>query len=129
MDSFTIAHISDLHLSAEHKRFNLRRARRLLEEIGRRRVDHVVVTGDIAADADRREFEIARGLFRNSGLLDPAKLSLVIGNHDVFGVSSKSGVPQSDVYYGKRMFEDLETAAKAMREQDERKESIFRQSV
>jgi 3',5'-cyclic AMP phosphodiesterase CpdA len=85
MDSFTIAHISDLHLSAEHKRFNLRRARRLLEEIGRRRVDHVVVTGDIAADADRREFEIARGLFRNSGLLDPEKLSLVIGNHDIFG--------------------------------------------
>ncbi|MGN6515615.1 MAG: hypothetical protein ACTHLR_07210 [Rhizomicrobium sp.] len=29
----------------------------------------------------------------------------------------------------KRMFEDLETAAKAMRDQDERKESIFRQSV
>ncbi len=29
----------------------------------------------------------------------------------------------------KRMFEDLETAAKAMREQDERKESIFRPSV
>jgi hypothetical protein len=29
----------------------------------------------------------------------------------------------------KRMFEDLETAAKAMREQNERKESIFRLSV
>ena len=29
----------------------------------------------------------------------------------------------------KRMFEDLETAAKAMREQNERKESIFRQSI
>ena len=29
----------------------------------------------------------------------------------------------------KRMFEDLETAAKAMRDQDERNESIFRQSV
>ena len=29
----------------------------------------------------------------------------------------------------KKMFEDLETAAKAMREHDERKESIFRQSV
>jgi len=29
----------------------------------------------------------------------------------------------------KRMFEDLETAAKAMRESEERKESIFRQSV
>jgi 3',5'-cyclic AMP phosphodiesterase CpdA len=85
IDAFTIAHISDLHLSAEHRRFNLRRARRLLEEIARRRVDHVVVTGDIAANADRREFEIARRLFRNSGLLDPAKLSVVIGNHDVYG--------------------------------------------
>jgi hypothetical protein len=29
----------------------------------------------------------------------------------------------------KRTFEDLETAAQALREQDERKESIFRQSV
>lgn len=29
----------------------------------------------------------------------------------------------------KRTFEDLETAAQAMREQNERKESIFRQSV
>jgi len=29
----------------------------------------------------------------------------------------------------KRTFEDLETAAKAMREQDERKESISRQSI
>jgi hypothetical protein len=29
----------------------------------------------------------------------------------------------------KRTFEDLETAAAAMREQDERKESIFRQSL
>jgi len=29
----------------------------------------------------------------------------------------------------KRMFEDLETAAKAMRDHEDRKESIFRQSV
>jgi 3',5'-cyclic AMP phosphodiesterase CpdA len=85
MDSFTIAHIADLHLSGEHRRFNLRRARRLLEEISRRRVDHVVVTGDIAADADRKDLDIARGLFRNNGLLDPLKLSVVVGNHDVFG--------------------------------------------
>ncbi|HTY60116.1 MAG TPA: metallophosphoesterase [Bacteroidota bacterium] len=85
MDSYTIAHIADLHLSGEHRRFNLRRARRLLEEIARRRVDHVVVTGDIAADADRKELDIARGIFRNNGLLDTSKLSVVIGNHDIFG--------------------------------------------
>ncbi|HWE85470.1 MAG TPA: hypothetical protein VG267_11030 [Terracidiphilus sp.] len=39
------------------------------------------------------------------------------------GVISHTPAPR------KRMFEDLETAAKAMREHDERKESIFRQSV
>lgn len=39
------------------------------------------------------------------------------------GVISHTPAPR------KRMFEDLETAAKAMREHEERKESIFRQSV
>jgi 3',5'-cyclic AMP phosphodiesterase CpdA len=83
--TFTIAHIADLHLSGEHKRFTLRRARRLLDAVVLHNVDHVVVTGDIAADADRRDFEIARRLFKSRGLLDPNKLSVVIGNHDIFG--------------------------------------------
>ncbi len=39
------------------------------------------------------------------------------------GVISHTPAPR------KRTFEDLETAARAMREQDERKESIFRQSL
>ena len=115
MEPFRIAHIADLHLSAEHKRTNLRRARRLLEEIKRRRVDHVVVTGDIAADADGREFEIARRLFRNAGLLDPAKLSVVIGNHDVFG--------------GVHRAEDILTFPRRVRQTDvERQVEEFRSS-
>jgi 3',5'-cyclic AMP phosphodiesterase CpdA len=81
----TIAHISDLHLSAEHKRFNLRRAHRLLTSILAHKVDHVILTGDVAADAARRDFDVARRLFKGHGLLDPEKLSLVVGNHDVFG--------------------------------------------
>jgi Icc protein len=34
------------------------------------------------------------------------KVYSVIGNHDVFGVSSKSGIPQTDSHYGKKMFEE-----------------------
>lgn len=83
--SYTIAHIADLHLSAEHKRFNLRRARRLLDAVAGQNVDHVVVTGDIAADANRRDFEIAHRLFRSAGLTESGRLSVVIGNHDIFG--------------------------------------------
>ncbi len=82
---FTIAHISDLHLSAEHKRHNLRRARRLLTSVAAHAVDHVILTGDVAADAERRDFEVARRLFKSHGLLDPLKLSLIVGNHDIFG--------------------------------------------
>ena len=48
----------------------------------------------------------------------------------VIKVDAESGLVVSHIPAPrKRMFEDLETAAKAMREHDERKESIFRQSV
>ena len=80
-----IAHIADLHLSREHRRYNLRRVRRLLEAVVRENVDHVVITGDIAADANRGDFEAARKLLSSAGLLDPRRLSVVIGNHDIFG--------------------------------------------
>jgi 3',5'-cyclic AMP phosphodiesterase CpdA len=82
---FTIAHISDLHLSAEHKRHNLRRARRLLTTVAAHAVDHIILTGDVAADATRTDFEVARRLFKSHGVLDPLKLSLIVGNHDIFG--------------------------------------------
>jgi len=85
MRPFTIAHIADLHLSGEHKRFAIRRVRALLDAIVRREVDHVVVAGDIAADANPKDFEIARRLFKNAGLLDPRRLTVVIGNHDIYG--------------------------------------------
>jgi 3',5'-cyclic AMP phosphodiesterase CpdA len=85
MKPVRIAHISDLHLSPHYKRSNIRKTKRLLEYINRLGVDHVVVTGDIAANADEADFRIARGLFESAGLLDSGKLSLTIGNHDVYG--------------------------------------------
>jgi 3',5'-cyclic AMP phosphodiesterase CpdA len=80
-----IAHISDLHLSAEHRRSHIRRTRRLLEHLVSSRFDHVVVTGDIAADGDPRDFLIARNLFSSFGLLDSSRLTVIPGNHDVYG--------------------------------------------
>lgn len=107
--SMTIAHVSDLHLSREHKRYNLRRARRLLEAVVRQNVDHVVITGDIAADADRSDFEAARKLFSSMGLLDPRRLSVVIGNHDIFG-----GVHRAeDILTFPRRCRDTDFGAKA----------------
>ncbi len=82
---FTIAHISDLHISLDHQRQNIRRTRRLLESALHRNVDHIVVTGDITADAKPGEFDSARKIFKNYGLLDSKRLTVVAGNHDIFG--------------------------------------------
>ena len=81
----TIAHISDLHLSPEHHRKNIRATKRLLEYIGTLGVDHLVITGDLVANAARQDFQLARAILKSSGWLDSGALSIVIGNHDIFG--------------------------------------------
>jgi 3',5'-cyclic AMP phosphodiesterase CpdA len=81
----TIAHLSDLHISLEHSRQNVRNTRTLLEFCLRKHVDHIVITGDLTANADKKELEATRKLFRNYGLLDTRKLTVIPGNHDVFG--------------------------------------------
>ena len=82
---FTIAHISDLHLSSEFRRQNIRHVKRLLDFVARRGIDHLVITGDIAANAQEKEFEIARSLFSSYGFLDPQRATIIPGNHDIFG--------------------------------------------
>ncbi len=81
----TVAHISDLHLSPEHRRKNIRATKRLLEYIGTLGVDHLVITGDIVATAGKQDFQLARAILKSSGWLDSKALSIVIGNHDIFG--------------------------------------------
>jgi 3',5'-cyclic AMP phosphodiesterase CpdA len=48
-------------------------------------VDHVVVTGDVTADGAREELALARAVFSSYGLLHPDRLTLIPGNHDIFG--------------------------------------------
>jgi 3',5'-cyclic AMP phosphodiesterase CpdA len=57
----------------------------LLEHARRLEVDHIVITGDIAADAEKADFHLARKLLLAQGLLESPRLSVVIGNHDVYG--------------------------------------------
>ena len=83
--NFSIAHISDLHLSPEFRRQNIRHAKRLFEYIAARDVDHLVITGDIAADARPKDFEIARSILSSFGFLDPRKTTIIPGNHDIYG--------------------------------------------
>jgi 3',5'-cyclic AMP phosphodiesterase CpdA len=82
---YTIAHISDLHLSAEHKRGHIRRTRRALNYIHALGVDHLIITGDITADGSTADYRVARSVLASAGVLTPSRLTVTVGNHDIFG--------------------------------------------
>lgn len=80
-----IAHISDLHLDKYYKQANLYNTKRLLEFIKDEKFDHIVITGDITENAEPSAFELARKLFLKHNILSPDKLTIIIGNHDIYG--------------------------------------------
>ena len=80
-----IIHISDLHLNTEYKLSNNEKCTRALEFIVDSGFDHLVISGDITENSERSSYELARKMFRKFNLLNPDKLTLVIGNHDIFG--------------------------------------------
>jgi 3',5'-cyclic AMP phosphodiesterase CpdA len=102
-----IAHFSDLHLysveGAAVRRFlnkrvigwaNLRLRRRsihrpayvraIAHEIARLGIEHVVVTGDLTNLALEAEYECAREMLERELGLDPARVTIVPGNHDMY---------------------------------------------
>jgi len=82
---FRIAHLSDTHISPEYNRFNIVKLKNLLSFIVDDRYDHVVITGDVTGHAEWRDYRSIRRLLKYFGLLEYEKLSVTIGNHDIFG--------------------------------------------
>jgi 3',5'-cyclic AMP phosphodiesterase CpdA len=102
-----IAHFSDLHLlslegvrphrflnkrltgwiNIRLKRGSIHRSayvRAIAREIGRLDVEHVVVTGDLTNLALESEYELVRDLLRHDLQLDPSRVTVVPGNHDLY---------------------------------------------
>ncbi len=80
-----IIHISDLHFTTFFSTNNLSRIEQALKFAVELESDHIVITGDLTDNAAPKDFYILRKLFDKLGILDGNKLSLVIGNHDIFG--------------------------------------------
>lgn len=102
-----IAHFSDLHLLALEgvtwsrflnkrltgwanmrlKRGALHRSstvRAIARDVAAHEFDHVVITGDLTNLALESEFELVRQVLEDDLRLDPASISLVPGNHDLY---------------------------------------------
>ena len=80
-----IAHISDLHLCAKHKRENISKIKRLIKHALDNGAQHFVFTGDISDNSNEKDFVLFREILKKYDLLRSDKSTIVIGNHDIFG--------------------------------------------
>ncbi|HMQ69629.1 MAG TPA: metallophosphoesterase [Ignavibacteria bacterium] len=86
---YKIAHISDIHLSYDDKNKFGEKLVELLKDIQGRECDHIIITGDLVDNPDEESFQYLREIISHFELLKSNKLSVIPGNHDIFG-----GAPQ-----------------------------------
>jgi len=106
-EGFSFVHFTDLHIQPE-LRAGVGCAQ-CVKKMNTLKADFAICGGDLVFDSTAVQFPRAKQLFDlYEETLKPLEMPVhsAIGNHDVFGVSSKSGVPQTDPHYGKRVFED-----------------------
>lgn len=82
---YRIAHITDVHIKYDNPEPNLGKFRQLVDDALSSGCDHIVLTGDIADYADERDYDYIRALLLEFDLLSSHKLSVIPGNHDIFG--------------------------------------------
>jgi 3',5'-cyclic-AMP phosphodiesterase len=106
--SFSFIHFTDLHIQPERRA--AAGVAQCVERMNRiKGVDFALCGGDIVFDAAEVQFARAKQVFDlYKETLKPLQMKVYAapGNHDVFGVSSKSGIAPTDPNYGKKMFED-----------------------
>ncbi|MBI4139126.1 metallophosphoesterase [Candidatus Uhrbacteria bacterium] len=79
--SRTIAHLSDLHFDLSEAR--LKQAESLRDRLRERRVDHVLVTGDVTENGRALEYDQFKRVFEE--FLDGGSCTVIPGNHDRLG--------------------------------------------
>jgi 3',5'-cyclic AMP phosphodiesterase CpdA len=83
--SFQIAHISDPHISRQYYREHMKSFKLLLRAVLDEGVDHIIISGDIISTGHEDDSYLAREIFSNLNLLNSDRLTVVPGNHDIFG--------------------------------------------
>jgi len=80
-----LAHLSDLHFTTFFRNSELYGIESILRYCNSQNVDHLIITGDLVEKPEPYDFELLRKVFKQNGFLTSDRLSLVIGNHDIFG--------------------------------------------
>jgi len=91
---YKIAHISDTHISFKDTNGHGKALVELLKDIRQRECSHIVITGDLVENPELREFQYVKEILSHFEILTPEKLSVIPGNHDIFG-----GAPSSVMFF------------------------------
>jgi GTPase SAR1 family protein/predicted phosphodiesterase len=93
-----ILHLSDLHLENESQAqvYRTQLETDLIQELGIRRLEYLVISGDVANHSAEQEYRAAfamlDGLVKRFGL-DPSRVVIVPGNHDLNWDDSETAYP------------------------------------
>ncbi len=80
-----IAHISDIHLDSQRNPHCLEEIEELIQRIFNSGYDHLVVTGDVVDVANYDDLYGLRDIFKRNGVLNWERVTIIPGNHDIFG--------------------------------------------
>lgn len=80
-----IVHLSDLHISKNFNRKNIKKFKLVLKHALKTSFDHLVITGDLSDNACEEDYLLIRQILKQHDLLDSSRTSIIIGNHDIFG--------------------------------------------
>jgi 3',5'-cyclic-AMP phosphodiesterase len=106
-NAWSFVHFTDPHIQPELRADE--GCRRAFRKIKALQPDFVVSGGDLVFDAlavDRPRANKVFGLYEDAVKELELPLYNAMGNHDVFGLYTQSGVQPGDAMYGKRMYED-----------------------
>lgn len=84
-----LAHISDTHISYIDENMHGTRLVEVLKDIKEKGCDHVVITGDLVENPKDQDLQYVREILYYYGLLNHDRMSVVPGNHDIFGGAEK----------------------------------------
>lgn len=82
---YRIAHITDLHIKSLDLKGYKKQLFNLLDDIKRRECDHIFITGDMIDNGEDRDYQTLLKILNSYGLMDTKKMSVTIGNHEIFG--------------------------------------------
>ncbi|HOK25148.1 MAG TPA: metallophosphoesterase [Bacteroidales bacterium] len=105
-DSFSFVFMSDIHLTYE--RNAIPGFKKAIEEVNKLKPDFVITGGDLIMDALSQRYTMADSLYNlYSEMVKEIKAPVynTMGNHELYGIYSRSGADPSNPEYGEKMFE------------------------